>query len=60
MNLQPPNIRNDDDADRLTPGTDGIAQAWRQEFKQGREDLEDDPRSRQPSTTRNLTELQNS
>jgi hypothetical protein len=28
-------------------------QAWRQEFKQGRKNLEDDPRSRQPSTTRN-------
>ena len=53
MNLQPPNIKNDDDAESLTPGTDGIAQTWRQEFKQGRKDLEDDPRSRQPSTTRN-------
>jgi hypothetical protein len=33
MNLQPPNRKNDDDAESLTPATDGIAQAWRQEFK---------------------------
>ena len=54
MNLQPPNIKKDDDAERLTYGNDGIAQEWRQEFKHGREDLEDDPRSRQPSTTHSL------
>jgi len=54
MKLQPPNIKNDDDdAESLTPRTDGIAQAWRQDFEQGRKDLEEDPRSRQPSTTRN-------
>ena len=56
MNLQPPNIKNDDDdddAESLTPRTDGTAQAWSQEFKQGRKNLEDDARSRQPSTTRN-------
>jgi len=60
--LQPPNIKNDDDAESLTPGTDGMAQAWRQEFKQGRKDLEDDPRRRQPSNTRNpkiVTKLMN-